>query len=182
MSERVLDIDEVAEVRASDVAKIKYLRISEEVLTDDALMAFPDLSGLSERDLIVMMAVAHGFSYREINRATKITLGTISNIVRRCDPCGRYRLDDEGMKAFISKRARAKTAEIMGTLEMDEVRECSPVQKVKMMKTLSEVSAIQDRKESSGFGGKNIKSVTVEFVDEIDEARPISEVVEEKAY
>ena len=31
MSERVLDIDEVAEVRASDVAKIKYLRISEEV-------------------------------------------------------------------------------------------------------------------------------------------------------
>jgi hypothetical protein len=53
---------------------------------------------------------------------------------------------------------------------------------VKIAKGLSEVSVLQERKDLTSLGGKGIKKVTVEFVDVIDQARPIAELVEENEY
>lgn len=184
MTKRIITIGESGDgdYEKRQLLTVKQSRLSDEVMTSEALSKFPDLCGLDSRDLIVMMAVAHGFSYRMIQSATGLAPSTICDIVKRVDPCGRYRLDDDGMKAFVAKRARAKTAEVLGMMDVDRMDECSPVQQAKIAKTLSEVSAMQERKDLGSLGGKGIKKVTVEFVDEIDEAKPISEVVEEEAY
>jgi transposase len=182
MSDRIINVEEGDGFRTGELLRSEDRALADEVLTPEALSKFPDLVGLSDREMLVMMAVAHGMSYRKINSATKIPLGTISNIVNRIDPCGRYRLDDDGMKAFIAKRARAKVAETLSVIDIEKVGECSPVQQAKMAKTLSEVAAIQEKKDIGSLGGKGIKKVTVEFVDEIDEAKPVAEVVEERDY
>jgi transposase len=179
---RIINVADEGDYQTGVMVRPSDQQLADEVLTPEALAKFPELTGLNDREMLVMMAIAHGMSYRAINKATKIPLGTISNIVNRIDPCGHYRLDDDGMKAFIAKRARAKVAETLGAIDIEKVAECSPVQQAKMAKTLSEVAAIQEKKDIGSLGGKGIKKVTVEFVDEIDEAKPVSEVIEEREY
>jgi len=190
MSERVISVDghEVAcvgdqvEFRKGELRAVATGQLTDEVMTPEALAKFPDLTGLSDKEMLVMMAVAHGMSYRAIKETTKIPLGTISNIVNRIDPCGRYRLDDDAMKAFVAKRARAKVAETLAVMDIKEIKKSTPIQQVKIAKGLSEISVLQERKDLGSLGGKGVKKVTVEFVDEIDEAKPVSEIVEESAY
>ena len=153
------------EISKQQLASVGMDRLSDEVLTADALKKFPDLAGLEDRDMLVMMAVAHGFSYRSIAESCGIAIGTVANISRRVDPCGMYRLDQDGMKAFVAKRARAKTSDALSLLTMDEMKDCSQVQIAKIAKTTAEISAIQERKDTNTFGDKKIKKVIVEFRD-----------------
>ena len=192
MSKRMINVSGVAlktkaqkkkEARAMAAVQASTELLSDEVLTADALKKFPDLGGLGDRDMLVMMAVAHGFAYRAVAKAMGISASTVMNVVRRIDPCSHYRLDEDGMKAFVAKRARAKTAEALSLISMETMKdECSQVQIVKIAKTTAEIGAIQERKDVNTFGDKKIKKITVEFVDEIDEARPVFEIVEEEAY
>lgn len=191
MAEEIVETDDIANRRINtevdnyariDTSDEDVARLMDEVMTPEALAKFPSLDGLSDRDMLIMLAVAHNFSYRPIADALSISVGTVSNVVKRIDPCGLYRLDPDSHKAFIAQRARSRCSEVLSMIDPSKVQECTPVQQVKMAKGLAETAAIQEKRDVSSLGGKGIKKVTVEFVDEIDESKPIAEVVEERPY
>ena len=153
-----------------------------EVLTQDALNKYPDLEGLCTRDMLIVLAVAHGFSYQAIAKATGSSKATVWRVHKRIDPTGKYRLSEESQKAFIKKRAQAKVSEALSTIQLDDMKDLNPLQSARVAKTLAEIASMQDKKNSSHFGEmKGIKSISIEFAGEGEEMAT-AEVIEMEDY
>jgi hypothetical protein len=161
----------------------RLMTLSDEVITADALSKFPDLDGLNDRDMLIMMGTAHGFSLRRIAKAVCLSPARVGHIVKRIDPDGRYRLDSNSMRAFIAKRMRAKVAIASANMTDEKISEMGALDSARFAKMASEVAALQER-PTNQFGDSRIKKVIVEFQDEgfdpnAVDGLPIAEVVEE---
>lgn len=142
--------------------------LEDAVLTADAIERFPDLVDLSERDMLVMMAYAHGFRYRYISRAVGISATRICQIIKQHDPCGRYKMDDESMKVFIKKSALALQAEAIASITPEKLEEENASSLSKIAETGAKIVAQQER-VNDHLDDKRIKKVTVEFVDNVED-------------
>ena len=132
---------------------------------------YPDLSGLSIRDQMIMLAAVHGYSQNEIAEVFHLGQSAVSKIIKRIDPAGVFCLGEEAKKAFISQRAWGLTLEVLTAITPEKMFECSVPQATRAIKTLAEIAATADREVARPSGFKKVNKVIVEFIDPLAETQ-----------
>ena len=157
------------------------VRLMNATMAGDLTRRFPSLSGLDDRDLMIMMGVALGFSYRRIAKALKLSIGTVHNVSKRIDPEGMYRMDRDAMAEYISSRARAMAGEVLSSVDLTAL-DGEPQKQVDVAKKLSEI-AVLNEKAKGVEGCERVSRLVVEFVGAGDKQSGVScREVEEAEY
>lgn len=136
------------------------------VLSSEELGQFPALRGESPRNQAVMCCVAGGFSLNYIAKIFDVSQTRITQIVKRIDPHGMFKVNPKARKAFVTRMIETRGMEILSSITAEEVMGATFSEKVnaadKLVKLHQSLTASKHREiDPSRLGG---------IMDEIENA------------
>lgn len=161
--ERVNNSDVAPRAMSSILRNEDASRLMNATFASDLAKRFPSLEGICDRDMMVMMGVSLGFSYRRLSKALNISVGTVHNICNRIDPEGMYRLDRDSMAEYIAGRARAMAGEVLSEVDLSQLSD-DPIRQIDAAKKLTDIAHVSEKKCVDDSDDK-VRRVVVEFVN-----------------
>ena len=140
-----------------------------DVLTLDDMEGFPGIRDESERNQLIMCAVACGLSQNFIASALGVTQPTINEIIKRIDPDGKFRISPKASKAFITQLYATRGIEALMSITPEKLQASSASELARVSKLMSDAAQNLNATKHREIGGNKmdllLEQMAAEAVD-----------------
>ena len=134
-------------------------QLGSEILSLEELRDFPDIRNESERNQLVMAAVACGYSQPFIARAFKVSQPSINEVIRRIDPDGMFKISPNGKKALMTRMYEMRGMEALASITPEKLEDASARDLASIAKTCSDASMSLNQSKHKEIGASRLDNM-----------------------
>ena len=167
------------------VAECLDITLHSDVMNMRDLADFPDLDSESDKNKLIILATAAGYSQTRIGQAFGVNQNTIWGIVNRIDPNGMFRLSKNAKTAFITRLVESRCVEALSCITTEKLEESSAKELMGIAKDYVSINANLNQSKHQDLGGSHADILMAQIEaeqqrDGIEDAEIIEEQTEIK--
>ena len=167
------------------VAECLDITLHSDVMNMRDLADFPNIDSESDKNKLIMMATACGYSQAKIGKAFNVTQSTIFDIIHRIDPDGMFRLKPSARTAFITRLAESRCVEALSCITPEKLEESSAKELMGIAKDYVVIKTNLNQSKHAQHGGSRLDSLMEAMEverqnDNIEDAEIIEETSNEE--
>jgi predicted transcriptional regulator len=151
------------------IAECMGIQLAADALALEDLKDFPNLMEESRRNQGIFAMVACGFPQTHIADAFGVTQPTVSEIIKRIDPKGMFKISKAGKKAFITQMAEGRAMSAISSISYDDLMNLDADRRTnvaqKMMKISQDLNTSKHKEVDSSQMGMLMEQMAKEAED-----------------